>query len=236
MRHAASLALLGLLALAPALRAAPPPLPASVQGPRIVVAFANPAHTAPAPAGTTGTRYGGNGYRIAQDAQREARRVGEHYALHALSSWPIQALSMHCVVYEIRDGRSIEGVLALLKSDPAIVLAQPLQEFHTLSEPAASGYNDPLYDLQTNLTALGIARAQERTQGAGVRIALIDTGVDAAHPDLAGRVVRSHSFVPGPAPPAAARRHGTAMAGVISLAACQAKRDYDTIFKNPRPL
>jgi len=28
----------------------------------------------------------------------------------------------------------------------------------------------------------------------------------------------------------------TAMAGVISLAACQAKRDYDTIFKNPRPL
>src|SRR5579862_8490219 len=124
MRRGAFLAVLGLLGLAPALHASPPPLPASVQGPRIVVAFANPSHVAPAPAGTTGTRYGGDGYRVAQDAQREARRVGERYALHALSSWPIQALAMHCVVYEIRDGRSAAEVLASLKSDPGVVLAQ----------------------------------------------------------------------------------------------------------------
>jgi len=212
----ASLALLGLLALAPALRAAPPPLPVSVQGPRIVVAFANPEHAAPAPAGTTGTRYGGDGYRVAQDAQREAHHVGERYALHALSSWPIQALAMHCVVYEIRDGRSIEDVLALLKSDPAVVLAQPLQEFRTLSEPAAAGYDDPLYDLQTNLTALNIARAHARSQGAGLKVALIDTAVDVAHPDLRGRILRTHSFVADAAP---GMRHGTAMAGIIAAAA-----------------
>jgi subtilisin family serine protease len=216
MRHGAALALLGLLALAPALRAAAPPLPASVAGPRIVVAFANPAHAAPAPAGTTGTRYGGNGYRVAQDAQREARRVAERYALHALSSWPIEALAMHCVVYEIRDGRNIEEVLALLKSDPGVLLAQPLQEFRTLSEPAPAGYNDPLYDLQTNLAALNVAQAQARSQGAGLKVALIDTAVDAAHPDLRGRILRSHSFV-ADAPPG--MRHGTAMAGIIVAAA-----------------
>jgi subtilisin family serine protease len=216
MRHGAALALLGFVALAPALRAAAPPLPASVAGPRIVVAFANPAHAAPAPAGTTGTRYGGNGYRVAQDAQREARRVAERYALHALSSWPIEALAMHCVVYEIRDGRNIEDVLALLQSDPGVLLAQPLQEFRTLSEPAPAGYNDPLYDLQTNLAALNVAQAHARSQGAGLKVALIDTAVDAAHPDLRGRILRSHSFV-ADAPPG--MRHGTAMAGIIVAAA-----------------
>jgi subtilisin family serine protease len=216
MRRGAFLALLTLLALAPALRASPPPLPASVQGARIVVAFANPAHAPPAPAGTTGTRYGGDGYRVAQDAQREARRVSERYALHALSSWPIQALSMHCVVYEIRDARTVTDVLAALKSDPAVVLAQPLQEFRTLSEPEGAGYNDPLYDLQTNLAALNVAQAHARSQGAGLKVALIDTAVDVAHPDLRGRILRTHSFVTE-APPG--MRHGTAMAGIIAAAA-----------------
>jgi subtilisin family serine protease len=101
------------------------------------------------------------------------------------------------------------------------VLAQPLQEFHTLSSvaPADTHYNDPLYDLQTNLVALGIARAHERVQGAGVRVALIDTGVDAAHPDLHGRIVKRRSFLTGREPAAGYLRHGTAMAGVIAAVA-----------------
>jgi subtilisin family serine protease len=200
-------ALTGSLALA----AAPPSVP--TQLPRIVVAFANQPHAPPAPAGATGSRYGGAGYSLAQSARQLSRRIAATYALHEVDSWPIQALSMHCVVYEITDGRSSQQVLAALAKDSRVLLAQPLQEFHTLSGPAA--YNDPLYDMQTNLAALGIERAHQRTQGAGVRIALIDTGVDAAHPDLAGRIVRTHSFISGPARAGAALRHGTAMAGLI---------------------
>jgi subtilisin family serine protease len=217
MRHGVPplLVVLALLALPAA--AAPPPLPATVHGARIVVAFANPAHNAPAPAGTTGTRYGGNSYRVGQDAQREARRVATHYALQQLTSWPIEALSMHCVVYEIQDGRAAADVLALLRQDGAVLLAQPLQEFHTLTEPAPL-YNDPLYDLQSNLTVLNIPQAHAHSQGAGVKVALIDTAVDASHPDLQGRILRSHSFVPDSAR-AGGARHGTAMAGLIAAVA-----------------
>jgi len=226
----AALAALGVVAIvlaAPTLAAgapAGPPVagPAGASAlPRIVVAFANPAYSPPSAPGTTGARYGGDGYRVSQSAQSQVHRVAVAYALREVASWPIRALSMHCVVFEITDGRPVQQLLAALSRDPRVALAEPLQEFHTLAvagNAAAPPYNDPLYDLQTNLTALGIAQAQQRTQGSGVRIALIDTGVDASHPDLQGRIIRSRSFI-ATHPPSSRLRHGTAMAGLIAAVA-----------------
>src|SRR5205807_1060979 len=75
-------------------RAAPPAAAPASPPPRIVVAFANEPHTTPAPAGTTGSHYAGDGYRVAQSAQQQARRVAAAYALRPVASWPIKALSM----------------------------------------------------------------------------------------------------------------------------------------------
>jgi len=207
--------------------------------PKIVVAFANEPLAAPGPAGTTGARYGGTGYRVGQSAQRQAHSVAADYSLREVRSWPIPVLSMHCVVYEITNGQPPEEVIAALSKDSRVLLAQPLQEFHTLTgaasaagataaaaanaaagaaAPAGAAYNDPLYDMQTNMATLGIARAQKRAQGAGVRIAVIDTGVDLAHPDLHGASLRSRSFLDESAA-AASLRHGTAMVGLIAAVA-----------------
>jgi subtilisin family serine protease len=224
MRALAPLCALWLAMLsAPAAHATLPAAPAATpQPPRIIVGFANAPHSLPRSGGATGSRYAGDGYRVSQHAHAQARSVAAHYALRELASWPIEALGLHCVVYEITDGRAVPEVLALLTQDTRVVLAQRLQEFHTLTDApaaAAAPYNDPLYDLQTNLVALGIARAHQRTQGAGVRIALIDTGVDGAHPDLSGRIAHSSSFIAAGARRPADLRHGTAMAGVIAAVA-----------------
>jgi len=188
----------------------------------IVVTFANDPLRPTSRAGTTGRRYTGGTYGLAQGARNNAQRIANTYSLKQVDSWPIKQLGVHCVVYEIPDNRPVADVLAALAKDPKITLAQPLQQFHTLTSPAPAAYNDPLYGLQTNLVSLDIAAAHERSQGAGVKVALIDTGVDSKHPDLRDRITNSRSFVPAdsPTPPVAGSyRHGTAMAGLIAAVA-----------------
>ncbi|HEY0342371.1 MAG TPA: S8 family serine peptidase [Steroidobacteraceae bacterium] len=204
--------------------AAPPPATASTPGEarhaRVVVTFANEPRQSPSPAGGTGRRYTGDGYLLAQSAHNQAKHVASKYSLREVANWPIRSLSIHCVVYEIPDDRSVRSVVEALSKDSNVTLAEPLSEFHTLSDTkAVAPYNDPLYDLQTNLPALGIAAAHEHAQGAGVRIALIDTGVDTRHPDLRGRIAHTRSFVDMRATTAGSYRHGTAMAGLIAAVA-----------------
>src|SRR6185437_5298216 len=53
--------------------------------------------------------------------------------------------------------------------------------------------------------------------GAGVKVAVIDSGIDGGHPDLAGRVVAAKSFVGG-SPLTDEEGHGTFVAGEIAAA------------------
>src|SRR5438876_6322440 len=123
----------------------------------VVVTFANDPFRPAARAGTTGRRYTGATYGVAQGAHNNAQRIANTYSLKQVDSWPIKQLGVHCVVYEIPDNRSVAEVLAALTKDPKITLAEPLQEFHTLTSPQTPAYNDPLYGLQTNLVSLDIA-------------------------------------------------------------------------------
>lgn len=71
---------------------------------------------------------------------------------------------------------------------------------------------------QWYLDFLHLPQAQEVDDGAGVTVAVIDTGVDASHPDLVGRVLEGRSFGTASGLPATKDTdgHGTEMAGIIA--------------------
>lgn len=62
-------------------------------------------------------------------------------------------------------------------------------------EPAAAFSDDDAFTWGLHATAVDVTKAT----GAGVRIAVLDTGLDLGHPDLAGRAISSRSFVAGAA-------------------------------------
>ena len=63
---------------------------------------------------------------------------------------------------------------------------------------------------------MGLRAAHRLAQGDGVRVAVIDTGLDGGHPDLAGRVESEFDFVDSARRDFRLDRHGTAVAGVIA--------------------
>jgi len=196
----------------------------------IVVAVANPPQSVALEAGSTPRGYDTLPRYAASDAARaNLAQLAAQYALREVVAWPIPELALHCVVYAIPPQASRAALLQRLAQDPRVRLAQPLQTFSTFAgtAPAPSArrpesadeplpYNDPYVGLQRGFAEIDAAQAQRWSSGVGVRVALIDSQVDAAHPDLRGRVRFARDFTGVGATP---DRHGTEVAGVIAAVA-----------------
>ncbi|MEU7136501.1 type VII secretion-associated serine protease mycosin [Streptomyces sp. NPDC046261] len=83
---------------------------------------------------------------------------------------------------------------------------------------AAPARADVIRDQEWALDALHTQDAWRTTKGAGITVAVLDTGVDEGHPDLRGRVLPGKDLIGFGAGPGdrAWARHGTAMAGIIA--------------------
>jgi subtilisin family serine protease len=66
------------------------------------------------------------------------------------------------------------------------------------------------------LSLLHVPDHWKRTRGAGVRVAVIDTGIDESHPDLADAIDDARDFTASRAGPADRNGHGTHVAGIIA--------------------
>jgi hypothetical protein len=162
-------------------------------------------------AGSTSRGYGGyRPYRASAAAVELAHRIAEQHGLREVAAWPIELLRVHCVVYALPATAQRDQVLAALRDDAAVESAQVL----TRIELQAGGFNDPYASLQRNLQDMNVSEAQQWSRGEGVRVAVIDTGVDTAHPDFGGRLAAVRDFVADGR--RLGERHGTAVAGIIA--------------------
>ncbi|MET7848169.1 type VII secretion-associated serine protease mycosin [Streptomyces avermitilis] len=84
--------------------------------------------------------------------------------------------------------------------------------------PATTAHADGIRAKQWGLDAMHTQQAWRTTKGKGITVAVLDTGVDDEHPDLAGNVLTGTDLVGFGAQRGdrAWARHGTAMAGIIA--------------------
>jgi hypothetical protein len=220
MRTLLSVVLMVLAACAaPRAQLRPPPLPSQMRSDPsrfVVVTVRNEPRPLATRAGATVRGYDSAGlYGVTSDARATVRAISKDYGLREVSAWPIAALRIHCIVFRVPENAVAAQMIARLTSDARVDSAQPLNQFATESQSEDPTYNDPYASLQTVLRDLTVAQAQHWSRGAGVRIAIIDTGFDFEHPDLAGQIIERRNFVDTDDIAFRRDRHGTAVAGVI---------------------
>jgi hypothetical protein len=205
--RACALALIILGAVGCAVAAGPAVQPGSAEQRILVMVRLPPGHYRP-----------GEGYGSGYDAQagHEARRriaseVASAHALLVESEWPMPSLGVDCFLMKAPPDRPLQALLDELAKDSRTAWAQPLHAFHSLA------HNDPLFSLQPAAASWHLAEVHAVATGRNVSIAQLDTGVEVAHPDLAGQISIAENFVD--ATPYAPEAHGTAVAGIIAARA-----------------
>ncbi|HEX6699124.1 MAG TPA: S8 family serine peptidase [Gaiellaceae bacterium] len=122
------------------------------------------------------------------------------------------------------------SLLAAAEADPRIIAIEPervlyaIDESPPLSTDYLRGYRDAVSHLYDQTAPAGASEAaveaaaafadtseltwglqatrvaKSHRSGTGIRVAVLDTGLDLHHPDFAGRAITPQSFVPGEAP------------------------------------
>jgi subtilisin family serine protease len=161
----------------------------------------------------TGDYGAGYGDQISQGArERMARRIARQYGLKLEDNWPMPMIGVDCFVMTVPDARSTTGAAEQVSHDRDVAWAQPMDVFSTRG--AVASHNDPLYAAEPAAAQWHLADLHKMATGRGTKIAVVDSGIEVRHPDLAGRVVINRNFVAGQS--AAVEQHGTSVAGIIA--------------------
>jgi subtilisin family serine protease len=144
---------------------------------------------------------------------KNTAELARDYGMRTIWSWTMASLGEQCVVFEVPRGKTVHDLVRRLSSDPRVGSAQPVETFH------AQGGSDPYARLQHSSQELRLDQAHRWSTGKGVKIAVVDTGVDIDHPDLRGRIIMAQSFVDRGEKTFTTDIHGTAVAGLIAASA-----------------
>jgi serine protease len=126
--------------------------------------------------------------------------------------------SIGLVVMRPRSAESPSALAARLRRDPAVRSAQPEQRLAprlvpndpalSVADPQAGGI-----PMQWPIAREGLPHAWDLARGQGGLVAVVDTGVEASHPDFSGKIARAVDQ-DGGAPGQDASGHGTLVASL----------------------
>ena len=110
--------------------------------------------------------------------------------------------------WRLDGGGSVEAMIRALVGERLIAGAQP-NYLYALAESAADRLNQDQYAPKK----LNLAEAHKLSTGNRILVAVIDSGVDASHPDLAGAITANFDAATDDSNP---HSHGTGMAGALA--------------------
>ncbi|MCC8981170.1 S8 family serine peptidase [Bradyrhizobium acaciae] len=142
------------------------------------------------------------------EAQTDA--LARRHGLTRIASQNIPLLGATIGLFRIVGNRSTDAVSREFASDGSVRSVQPNYRYALQDQRAASGGSDPA---QYPAAQLHLAAAHRLARGMNVTIAVIDSGVDSAHPELANTVADTFDALGSKEGPHA---HGTAVAGAIA--------------------
>ena len=133
------------------------------------------------------------------------------HRLTRIESQTFQLSGTTLLRWRIPDRRSIATVVRALEADRTVASAQPnylftLQQDETKAAPEGDA-------AQYELAKLHLPQAHTLAKGDKVLVAVIDSGVDANHPELAGAITQTYNTL---SPPMTPHKHGTGIAGLIA--------------------
>lgn len=132
----------------------------------------------------------------------------EKYTLHTIRS----LYNGDVQLLRVPEGRELE-IATALSADPDVVYAEPNYIYRAFDLIP----DDPGYSNQWAHTVIGSPGAWGITTGSSdIVIAVIDSGVDLTHPDLAGKLLGGHDFVDDDNTPSDENGHGTHVAGIAA--------------------
>ena len=138
------------------------------------------------PDGSYAGSYGeGVGRRSRQQLAQDLART---HRLEIRSEWPMPMAGVDCFVMHlpVGDARTTIQVAQAVSEDKRVAWAQPVSLYQAEGAP-----QEPLYAAQPAAQPWRLAELHRVATGRGGRVAGIDSGVEAGHPDLAGQVVHN---------------------------------------------